>query len=188
MSIDWDLVSKITVPLVAAAIGAICKDVIERRARLVSFVGHVSSFNVRNPDMNAPAFQVGTHVTVVRNAGRRVANNVSIAHQVLPDYQIFPAVMHEVRQLPGGGNEIFIPRLVPGEEITISYMYQSPLTASNIIGSIKCDEGFTKVLNVMLTPQWPKWVIRTLWCFVLVGFITTAYVFTTLVNTILSHV
>lgn len=172
---DLDLLIKITVPIATAIIGALIRDYIEKRPKLVSFIGNISSFNVRIDDPNNPILQIGTHVTVIRNAGKKSANNITIGHRYLPDYKIFPPIQHEEREVQGSGKEIFIPRLVPGEEITISYLYKAPTTATDIIGPVKSDDGFTKVLNVMLTPQWPKWVQRTVWALVFIGIIASVY-------------
>jgi hypothetical protein len=166
MSIDWDLVVKIAIPLATLALGRSIDQIFAKKPRLISYVGHVSAFVLQNVNRT----NVFTHSIVVRNTGREAANNVRIGHHTLPaDHQLFPAIPYTVNNVPGGAAEIVIPKLVPGEQITISYLYFPPLTWDRINSYTKSDEGFAKILNVIPTPQPPKWVVRIIWFLIFVG-------------------
>lgn len=172
MNINWDLVAKVAIPLGTLVLGKYLDRWLAKRPKLVMYLGHASAFTIHG---NNPSV-IHTHSIVIRNAGRETANNVRVGHSVLPEhYQLYPAVPHSVVQVPDGLAEIVIPKMVPGEEVTISYLYFPPLLWSQIHVYTKSDEGFAKVLNVLPTPQPPKWVIRCLWVVLFVGAVAILY-------------
>ena len=171
MNVDWDVLIKIAVPLGTLVLGRFLDRWLAKRPKLISYLGHVSSFTINDEKRT----QVFTHAIVVRNAGRRSAKNVRIGHHVLPNYQLYPSVPHSIENVATGGSEIVIPIMVPGEQITISYLYFPPLTWDRINEYAKSDEGFAKILNVIPTPRPPKWVTRVLWCLVFVGIVAMVY-------------
>ena len=77
---------------------------------------------------------------------------------MLPDFNIWPDVVHHVDTLPNGTRDIVIPTLVPGEQITISYLYFAPITVSQVNAGIKCDQGFARQIAVLLQRQYPRWL------------------------------
>jgi hypothetical protein len=172
MAIDWVLVSNIATPTVTLFIGAGINKVTERRANLVTYYGHVSVFNIQGPQN----LQVNAHSVIVRNAGGRAARNVRISHNIMPpNVHIWPPVESQTVNMPGGGADIVIPLLVPGEQITISYLYDTRFTFNQINSTVRSDEGFAKVLTILLTPQLPKWKICVLWTLIIMGGITSLY-------------
>ena len=174
MNIDWDLAIKIIVPFATLFLGRWIDRIYQKRSKLISYVGHVSSFRMQDTE----GTQIYTHSIVVRNAGRESAKNVRIGHNVLPNYQVFPAVHYEVVPTTGGGAELLIPTLVPGEQLTISYLYFPPMTWDKINSYAKSDDGFAKIITVLPTPQPARWVLRMIWTFVFVGFVSTTYLIT----------
>lgn len=174
MAIDWSIVATITAPILALLMGAILNRAIESRPRLVTYLGHVSAHRLRNND-GSPN-DVYTHSLVIRNSGRKPATNVRLSHAYLPNFNVFPDIEHRVEELPGGGKEIVIPSLVPGEQVTISYLYFSPVTWNQINGQIKSDEGLAKVLHVLPTQQYSKWFNRLALLLMLGGLVAGFYV------------
>ena len=172
MSINWDLVLRIVVPLGTLVLGRFLDRWLAKRPKLISYLGHVSAFTLRD-EKRTPVY---THAIVVRNAGRVAANNVRVGHNVLPDYQLYPSVPHTIENIETGGSELVIPKLVPGEQVTISYLYFPPLTWDKINAYTKSDEGFARILNVIPTPQPPKWLVRLIWSFMFVGVVAIFYV------------
>jgi hypothetical protein len=173
MQIDWLFVAKIASPILSLLFGAVLNHYLERRPKLITYYGHVSAFRLRI----AEQADVFTHSIVIRNSGRKSATNVSVGHSLLPrDYQIYPAVAYEVRKVPDTGDEIFFPRLVPGEQVTISYLYMPPLTYNQVNTYVKSDEGFAKVLYALPTPQPPKWLLVVCWALIIVGAVSLIYV------------
>lgn len=135
-------------------------------------LGHTSAFSVRGN----PPVPVHTHAIVVRNAGRATANQVRIGHHFLPEnFQIHPPVPHTVERAPNGSGEIIIPKMVSAEQVTISYLYFPPLLWSQIHAYTKSDKGFAKILTVLPTPQFPKWVSSLLWALIFVGVVSLLY-------------
>jgi hypothetical protein len=181
MNIDWDLVLKIAIPLATLVLGKFLDQLFAKKTRLVSYLGHVSAFTLQNQT------QVYTHSIVVRNVGRQTANNVRIGHHVLPaDHRIHPPVPYTIQQTPGGGAEIQIPTLVPGEQVTISYLYFPPVTFTQINAYTKSDEGAARILTVFPRPQPPKWYVRSVWTLVFIGATSVLYVLALLIRWLLA--
>ena len=103
------------------------------------------------------------------------AKNVRLGHKVLPDYNIVPNTKYEVSRLPGGGNEILFPTLVPSEQITISYLYFAPNTYAEINTYVKSDEGLAKVIDVIPAPNLAFWQKLLLYILLFVGGSTVIY-------------
>lgn len=166
MTFDTEIIAKILAPLLSLIVGAIIKHYSEARANVVSFIGHVSSFNLQDEKRTV----VHTHSVVVRNAGRKAAHNVRLAHTVLPpNVTVYPPVQYTIQQNPEGASEIVIPILVPKEQVTISYLYFPPLTWNQVNASTKSDEGFAKILNVIPMPQPHKAILWFIWSLVFIG-------------------
>ena len=175
MAVDWNIVATIAAPLIALFLGAALNRKLERRARLITYLGHVSAHRVE-PEMGN-SFNVFTHSIVLRNAGRSAARNVRVTHSTLPNYSVFPGITYGVEHLPDGETDIVIPILVPEQEITISYLYYPPTTWDKINSTVRSDDGFAKVMNVLPTIQYPKWINATAGSLMLIGIVALLYVF-----------
>lgn len=176
MNSDADTIAKIIGPLLSLLLGAVVKHYFEARAKVVSFIGHVSSFTLQDQQRTV----VHTHSVVVRNAGRKTAHNVRLAHSVLPpNVTVYPPVQYAIERNPEGASEIVIPVLVPKEQVTISYLYFPPLTWNQVNASTKSDEGFAKIINVIPMPQPSKAILMIVWALVFVG---ASYIFYWLVR------
>lgn len=179
MAVNWDVMTRIIVPLGTLVLGKYLDRWLARRPRLISYLGHTSAFGVHS----TPPVTIHTHAIVVRNAGRATANQVRVGHHFLPEnIQLYPLVPHTIERTEGGGAELVIPKLVPGEQIAISYLYFPPVLWSQIHSYIKSDEGFAKVLSVLPTPQLPKWAISALWILVFVGAVSLVYLLVDLIR------
>lgn len=182
--INWILVKDIAVPLAALVLGKFLDSWLLKKPKLISYFGHVSTFTLHDEKKSV----VNTHSVVIRNTGRVSATNVRIGHYFLPDnYQLLPNVAHTVEKTQTGGGEIIIPKLVPGEQVTISYLYFPPFTVAQINLYTKSDEGFAKILTVIPTPQFSKWLINLLRVLVFVGIVAILYVFIELIRWIVLH-
>jgi hypothetical protein len=171
--IDWLVVATLAGPVLGVLIGLAISRGIEARERLVAYYGHVSSFRV---NVDPEPFWVHTHNVVVRNSGRRAANNVRLGHAVLPqNYNILPDKQHDILELPGGTREIVITRLLPGEEVTVAYLYPPPVTWDKVNTYVKSDEGFARVITVLPQQRYPQWVNVTVGVLMLIGLITIMY-------------
>jgi hypothetical protein len=172
MTIDLETFARIASPLITLLIAGIVKHYSERRSKVVSFLGHVSSFTLQDERRS----QVYTHSIVVRNTGRKSATNVRIGHNVLPpNIQVFPPVKYTVEQNPEGAAEIIIPILVPREQVTVSYLYFPPLTWDRINAYTKSDDGFAKILNVIPVPQPSRLLLSVFWILVFLGATSVIY-------------
>ena len=173
MSIDWNAVATIASPLLALFVGVWVNRKFESRPQLITYFGHVSSF--RATPTNGTPLHINTHSVVLRNNGRSSATNIRLHHATLPDFNIWPAVNHQVQTLPDGSKDILIPTLVPGEEITVSYLYFAPLIAANVNAGVKSDQGFANQITVLLQRQYPAWFNRIAATLFLIGAITIIY-------------
>src|SRR5947207_4049963 len=144
MGIDWELVLKIGVPLLAVFAGWALNRFTERRSRLITYIGHVAVLTAEQAHLN-------THVVFIRNVGKKAASNVRVSHHDLPYFNIWPPVQHTTEDVPGTGRDIVIPTLVPEEQIAINYLYFPPTTWANVTRSVKSDEGHAQVVKVLLT-------------------------------------
>jgi len=172
--IDWTAVATIAAPIIALFLGVWVNRRFESRPVLISYFGHVSAF-VHTPENGQP-IQVHTHSVVLHNAGRRPATGVRVHHLTLPDFNIWPQIVHEVDRLADGTKDILMPILVPGEQITISYLYFPPLTAAQINAGIKSDQGFAQQIPVLLQRQYPKWLNLAGVALMLMGLVALIYV------------
>ncbi len=173
MSVEWNAVATIAAPVITLFFGVWVNRKFENRPILISYFGHISSFRSTPPDRDP--IHVNTHAVVLRNAGRRAATNVRLHHTVLPDFSISPSIDYRTEVLPDETRDIVFPTLVPGEEMTISYLYFPPLTASGVNAGIKCDQGFAQAIPVLLQRQYPKWFNRIASVLLLIGIVTVLY-------------
>ena len=171
--IDWQLLATITTPLVALFVGAWLTRRIEKQPVLLTHWGHVSSFSLQSPDGTGNV--VNTHSVVIRNEGKRSATNVRLSHKTLPDFNIWPAVPCRVEQVPNTGPDIVIPQIVPGEQLTISYLYFPPVTYDQVNSGVKHDEGFATPITVLLQRQYPRWIKISTAILVFVGLVAIVY-------------
>ena len=153
--VDWQIFATLAAPIVALFLGVWVNRRFENRPVLLSHWGHVSSFNYQKGD--GVTGIVNTHSVVIRNAGRRAATNVRLSHTILPDFNIWPAVEYQLRDVPNSGPDILIPTLVPGQHVTISYLYYPPVTYANVNAGVKFDEGFATHIPVLLQRKHPTW-------------------------------
>jgi hypothetical protein len=172
MEIQWSVVATIAAPVLALFVGAALDRFLERRPRLIAYFAHTSAFRVAG----ATPIQIHTHGIVVRNTGKRPAQNVRVSHYVLPDFNVFPDVPFQVENLPAGGRDIVFPTLVPGQQISISYLYFPPLLFNQIHSGIRHNDGFATEVSVLPTPQYSAWVLRVLRTLVVLGIIAASYI------------
>lgn len=176
MTIDWNFFISLGWPIVLLFIGALINHLLEKRERLIAYLGHISSFKLNPAEgQNEPAW-IYTHSVIVRNNGSKTAENIRLGHAYLPNVTINPDIQYKINDLPSGGKEILIPKLVPKKEITISYLYYPPTTWDKINTHLESDNGPIKVVRVLLQIQPPKWLIRMIFFLMLVGLIGVIYV------------
>ena len=154
----------------ALFVGAALNRYLERRPKLIVYLAHSSAVSIRPPE--GAQFSVHTHSIVVRNAGSQPAVNVRLGHFVLPSFSVYPNVNYEVTDLPEGGREILFRTLVPGEQVTVAYLYYPPLLWSGIHSYTKSDAGFAREVRVLPTPQPPRWVRIVAWALIGLGSLT----------------
>lgn len=184
MTIDWNVVATIAAPIVALFVGAWVNTKFENRPKLISYFSHVSNFTLQP---NSPSTQkINIHSVVLRNTGRRPALNVRLHHNVLPNFNIYPSLVHHTEILPDGTSDILIPTLVPGEEITITYLYTLPIIFESIHAGVKFDQGMAKQITVLLQQQLPSWLRRSIITVFFLGIISIFYVLYSFISKIYS--
>lgn len=181
--IDWLAVDTIAGPVLGVIAGAALTSFFEKRPNLISYYGHVAEFLVSGDTV---AMDVYTHSVIVRNNGKKTAFNVRLGHNFLPDFKIYPKVGYTVFEVPNGGKEIVFPTLVANEQVTVSYIYYPPLTASQINAYTKSDEGAARIITMLPQPQSPAWLVRTILAFTAVGGMATLYILDKLIAPLFS--
>lgn len=172
MSIDWDVVTKIAGPVIGLVVGILGKHLFEAKPDVVAFLQHATGVHLPNA---TPPAAVGTHSVVLANNGKKAATNVRLGHNVLPEFSIVPGIEYAVAALPNGQREIRIPFLIPGKQITISYVYLAPLEWHNVNTHLEHDGGPVRVLRVLPTVPAPTWLRRTLLTLAGAGLIALCY-------------
>ncbi len=176
-SIDWQTVATIAAPIVALFAGAALDRWYEGRQRLVVYLTNMADFVIRSPDDPAQDVRCRTFSLVLRNAGRRATESVRIGHHWLPpNVVITPSIPHNIdNSPPGTAAEVQIDRMVPAQQVTISYLVWGDVQATNVISYVNSDDGEARVLNVLPTPQLPRWLLRLLRFRIVVGVVTVLY-------------
>jgi len=177
VEINWVVLATIIGPLLAAVVAVALDRWLERRPKLISWLGHASAVRMPAAQPQGQPYDIYTHTVVVRNAGRRSANNVRLGHYRLPNFSVFPAIAHRVENVHGGGSEIIFPILVPNEQVTITYLYFPPVTYNQVNSYTKSDEGMARIITVLPTPMQPMWFLRTAAGIFFVGVVTVLYLF-----------
>lgn len=173
MKIDLNAYFTLLAPILALFVGAILNRYFVRKAKLLTYISNVSSFKI-SKDVDIPYF-VYTHSIVIKNTGGKTSNNVKIGHTNLPNFNIYPEIQYNIVNLPHGGKEIIIPSLVPDEQVIINYLYFPPLTWDKVNTHVKSDEGFAKVINVLLTPQYSHTFKYLILIMLIIGLTTVMY-------------
>ena len=173
MTIDWGMVVAVTMPIITLFFGVLINRKFESRPVLITYYSHISSFQINPPDQEVTA--VHTHSVVLRNAGRKSATNVRLHHHHLPDFNIYPSVAHQTETLPDGSRDIVIPTIVPGKELTVSYLYFPPAVYTDINRGIESDEGLATEIPVLLQRIYPNWFNVSALVLMLVGLVTLGY-------------
>jgi hypothetical protein len=198
--LDFDATTKLLSPLIVALLLYCVRRFFEGRPRVIYYVVHSARHPVPTNPPPPPAEQPGgqqavvagneavgppppavvnfvhTHALVVRNTGKQAAKNVRINHGWFPpSYQIYPPVAHKLEPGQAGSADIVIPVLVPGEQVTISYLYFPPIVVGQIVGQVKSDEAMAKDIQTIPTIPPPKWFVLLLWVLVFIGASTAVY-------------
>ena len=158
MNFDPDLVAKIAGPLLSLGIGAIMKRYTEKQSRLVSYVSHVAAF----PRGNEP--MTHSHSVVLQNAGKKTAFNVRVPHGVsasVVNVQVTPAVHFSIETNPLGNFELLFPTLAPDEQVSVAYLYQSPVLWTQVSGHPRSDDGLAEIVRAIPAPQPRRFVLVT---------------------------
>lgn len=170
MHIDPTLVALIVGPILDAVVGVWGTRLFEKGPKLIYYYGHASAFLVRETD---PHLTIHTHSVVIRNAGRLSAHNVRLAHNLLPqNVALFPPREHRIDREQ---NEICISLMVPGDLVTVSYLYQPPLYYNQTNTTVRSDEGFGIAITALPTRQWSKNTIRLLQVLLFLGGVFALY-------------
>jgi hypothetical protein len=159
--------------LFSAIAGAVISRRFEGKANLITNWGPVSAYSAK--DGAGKPFAVHTHEVVLRNAGRKAATNVRLTHHVLPEFKVYPSVLYSVEELPDGTRDIVLPQLVPGQQITVGYLYFPPTVYTNINAGIRSDEGFAKEVVMELIPKTSKRMVATVVSLMIIGAGTLCY-------------
>ena len=169
---DIETIAKLIAPVITAIVIFLIKRFLEYRPKLVTYLVHASA----HPLNDEHGTIVNTHSIVVRNAGKKTANNVRIGHEDLPkSYQMYPQLTHDIVNGQNKSAEIVIPTLVPNEQVNISYLYFPPTSWREINSYCKSDEVNARNINIVPSPQMGKLFISIVWSLMFIGSSTVIY-------------
>ena len=183
---DWNAIATIIASIITAYLAFILDKYLHNKPRVIAYYLHASVHTVKTEQPGI----IHTHAIVIRNSGRIAAKNIRVGHAVFPSasYSVNPPTEHEVRVIDENkSTELLFPILVPGEQITISYLYFPPVTFKDINTYIKSDEGFAKILNVIPTPQLPKWLANIMYALIFIGGLVVVYLTILLIFFLFKH-
>lgn len=192
--VDVDAVIRIVSPVMVSIITVIVKNFTERKPRLIVYLKSATQHPIprqsNSDNSNSAAVDevrsahVNTHVIIIKNIGKKTANNVRIDHEYFPEsYHVFPPINHVVTKREGGSAEILIPTLVPDEDVQISYLYFPPILWTTVNAYVKCDEGKALTMNVDIYKPKSKILTTIMNIFSFIGAtVFVYYVFLFLVN------
>ena len=171
MASNWQPLATIAAPLIAFFVGFAFNRWLEKKPKIIVYLPHSAAVKVTPPD--GVPFVAHTHSVVVKNAGRATANNVRLTHTRLPEsFTVFPSVEYSVVSLPTGGSDIVFPKLVPEQELTITYLYFPPLYVHQIHAGCRSDEGFAEIVQGSWLPDHPLWLKLLVGALMGLGFIS----------------
>jgi hypothetical protein len=176
MAFDYSLVQRIAEPVIGGVLLTLILRVLERRARLVVYFGHVSSFHLPAKG-ETPAFDINAHSIVIRNGGKLPAHNVRVPHPgslaaANINVSVDRGISFTQSLSQNGTDEILMPILAPGQQVTISYLYYPPILWNQINLPISCDECMARTLTVIPTRQLSRRQQAFWWSLIVIGAIT----------------
>ena len=171
--VHWQLFVTVAAPILTLFVGVWVNRQFGSRPVLLSYWGHVSTFNYQK--RSGTTGVVNTHSVVIRNVGRRAATNVRLSHTYLPEFNIWPRVQYHLEEVPNSGQDIVIPTMAPNQHLSISYLYFPPVTYAAVNAGVKCDEGIATEIPVLLQRQYPAWFTYSAAVLMIAGISTLAY-------------
>ena len=185
MSADLEIFLKIAAPLLAALSGWVINRYFAEKPKLYTHILHADAIVLPGE----PTVQVNVHVVVVRNAGKKAAQNVRVGHHELPrGFKLQPPLAFEIIRPPVGTSaEILIPSLAPGEQVSITYLYFPPMTWQNVSSYAKSDDGLAKHVAMISNPKPGKAVLFIVFALMFLGASTAIYWLFTLAVFVLSR-
>ena len=180
MKVNFSIVVGIVIPLATLILGFVLTRLVERKPKVGYYLCYMSSFIHR-----VTKTKYNSHSIVVFNNGKKTAKNVRVGHNHLPsNFDINPSKVYKTEKSSGGGKDIKFSTLVPNETVTISYLYCPPVTFQQINSQVKHDEGLAKLIPVLPTRQYPKWQLRILAFFTLLGTVAFIYLIIWLIRVV----
>jgi hypothetical protein len=159
---------------IVSFIGAIITRWVQYKPKVVCYMGQAAQFQIPSQDQNAKT-NIMTHNLVLQNIGGKAATSVKLAHRFLPQITINGFVEYTQETLSDGTGLLIFPRLIPGEQVTVSYLYASGLVMDTIPFSLKHDDGFVKIINVLPMKVYPKIVNYSLLALIYIGALTILF-------------
>lgn len=145
------------------------------RPKLIAWYVNSSAVPIETPQQT---FTFHIHTFSILNQGRRAATNVRLGHHFLPqNFSIYPPVDYTTR--PGrnvrDGEVILTNPLLPGQQLSITYLYYPPLTVAGVNRDVQSNEVMGRIVNVWTNIRYPMWVYRVLLLLLLLGLATAVY-------------
>jgi hypothetical protein len=177
MNFNWKLFLDILSPIVAAFGGALISRYLKEKPYLMTYISHTSA--IYSKTLDGKELKVHTHSIVIQNNGRKPSKNVRIGHNInyFPSFSVHQSKEYDVINLPDGSKEIHFPIITPKERIFINYLYFPPIVWNQINTYIKSDDGPAKIVNMQLTPIYPKYILILMSIPFIIGLVFIVYFF-----------
>lgn len=153
--------------LVSVLIPGIILAIIQKRinsdgVKLNYYVSNASQFNIPFTDEGGQQKfnNLYIHTLTFRNNGKLTAHDIDISHFIWPMYhQVSPFVPNEIISDPTTNFKKIIrfKTLGPGEAISISYIYPTPVLPYQCIEYVRSSEGPAALVPMILNRAFPNW-------------------------------
>jgi hypothetical protein len=141
----------------SAAAGIAVKSFLERRPRVLVFYGSRGTHELSPPGQ--PSIKLNAHNVIVRNSGTKTAENVRVPHISVATHHVHPpSANYSISTNSSGVTELLFPKLVPGEEVVVSYLYPTSSFAGQISSlPVRHDEALAEALDSIVQPVLKPW-------------------------------
>lgn len=144
--------------------GWLMNRLLTKGADLISYMSHVQTVNVA-----APAGVIHTFSLFLWNQGKAAAKNIEIGHHFRPLHSVYPDVVRNEVQTPGGGMAIQIPSISPKTQVTITYLLINLPPNTPVVSHVTYENGPTHHVQVQFQRVYSKRVQLLIGLLILAG-------------------
>jgi hypothetical protein len=187
LSTFFSTYSKETVSLFVPLLTVILSRIFQNRPRLAQSVRHVFTFLIQEPLMDAhgkvlsPTQTVNTASVSVLNSGRVTATEVEITFNWKPQYfNVWPSRSYAEKLAPDGRFSVLLDNLAPREVFGFELLAINRQLPEMV--NVRSATAMSVKTPLHLQPVVSRWVLGLVWAMVFMGFATSIYLVTLVIQ------